>query len=223
MRIPVSIDTAKGKVTGSIATSWDDVTLTEYYQLVSWATESKDDQIKLYTILSGIEESVIAKCSNLSIKMLFDTHTTWLQEPGEIETRPMPKLIKWGDDYLSVPKNLRIKELGQLFAIDALFNEIALSDVKPPEKECKHMAASVSVFMYQELTGEEFFDVSKVEGLIDSIARLPVVEVYPVAFFFWSKLQQLQRSEEKDLEEQPQAKNWLQEVRSWISSVTSQQ
>lgn len=190
MRIPIKIKKDSKVYKGGVPTGWDDINLSEFYDLVDWSVNGKQDMVALYSILTGIPRDVLFNCSKISIKTLIDRNTQWMVEIGNLHKLPIPKTIEFRGKTVDVPKDLRSKKsIGVLFAVEQKLKEIESEEI-PTGKSKKRDALLVSFFMYEEITGEEF-DGEKAGELLPDIYKLPVTEVYPIAVFFSNALRKL--------------------------------
>lgn len=201
MRAPIKIED-KGQIyKGSVPTSWDDITLKEFYKFSEFSLKPRKDFIQFYADMTGIPYEILYKSREGSVQTSIDALTAWLwQNPGdaELHKRPVPKtfkiLIGIHEKIVTVPKNLELKQLGQKYAISYYFQELKKTVKSQTEFALERAAGIIAIFMFQEFTGKEDFNLEEALLYKWRIMDLPATQMIPLSVFFWNHFIELARS-----------------------------
>lgn len=233
MKVPIKIPTEKKTFRGHLPTSWDDVSLKTWWDILGWMTALKvidnkpapdgEDMAKLWGLLCGIPWNAVARCTNLSMGTVFETHAGFImKELGELEKRPLPDTIEIDGKDVKVPRDLKnVKELIQLFDFEAEVDRVMKDkSLTLPQQNLKRDCLAIAFFMYQEIKGTKKYDGKKALKMADSFAKMPVTQAVPITVFFWKKLRLLMPSGNNGFTKNLPKKKSRQGLTGWLGQAT---
>lgn len=170
--IPVKIADIKT----NIPTSWDEITLGQYIDLVNY----KDDLgvIRLLSIVSGVSYNVLLNIdSDKFDERILDT-MEFIKEPINIHDFKDSDEIKINGKVIKVP-NPSTQTIGQKLLMQSKVRIAQGNNTMHAELVCD----AVAIYLQPLIDGTEFDD-SRIEEIKRIVYSLPLVDVYPVGSFF---------------------------------------
>lgn len=193
MRAPIKIKTKDETYNGTVPTTWDDITLEEFYTFSKFAMKTKKDFVQFYADMTGIPYEILFKSREGSVQTSIDALLSFLfkdTKSAQLEKRRIPVtfkiLIGLNKRLVTVPRNLELKQLGQKYALTLHFEDLKKTIKDPVDFQLHRAAGIIAIFMFQEFTGKADFDLDQALLYKWRVMKLPAVEMVPLAVFFWN-------------------------------------
>jgi len=221
MKAPLSIRSAGHKIKFSLPTSWDDVTLREFYDFTKWAIKEPKDMVELYAMMSGIDYETLCNVSEQSAVTTFDVCLQFLYDGKlDITKLPVPETVQIMNGIhkkdIEVPKELVFKQLAQRLIVNQQIDKITnLEEFDPIGWQRERAVICIYVMLWQELTGLDKFDLDKAMKFEEAILNMPCTQAIPLAVFFWNRLNGSTSNGVKSLQKKPAWMKLLQILINW--------
>lgn len=201
MSAPIEIKTKEKTYQARVPTSWSEVTLEQFYKWAAWAEQKTNrDWIKFYEIFTGLPYEILAQ---VRVGSIIETLDAWLEfifkntKDAELHKYPVPEFLEMTiglhKKSMRVPRQIEQKQLGQKYALQLAFEELREAHKNEPEYQLERAAMAIAVFMYQEITDSQDFNLEFAKTYIPRIKKLPADKAIPIAVFFWNSYMELRR------------------------------
>ena len=184
MSLPIIIRGKDQSYSCRIPTSWNDVNIRQYFEILKWSLTDKDP-VRLYSILTGIDYDIMFQCQEYAVSEVIDKHTEFIREDPNVHTKK-PDFVDIRGKKIEVPKTLSVKPLGVILGLESEFSEINKIEDEY-EKQIKSLCTSVAYVLCEAISGKAH-DNEEADKLIPEIEQLPVTTVMPLALFFWRNI-----------------------------------
>ena len=191
-----------GKFPTEMATSWEELTLEQFYRLELWRETKEQNLIEALAILTDIPFAVWNKSSYGDFKNVVLPALSWLSDFPKIRKIRMKDEIEIMGKVIKIPKNAAFETLGQKVAVDqknAYYYNLYKGD--NIRINFYQMTYAMAAYVSPLISGSDF-DIEHSEIVQLEIQRMPALEVLPICAFFmkksadsidWSKVFQPQR------------------------------
>lgn len=198
----------------SVPQSYGELTLGQFLEL----RKCKDDEVEIFTILSGINRSKFELSKDLSLDIKLSGYLNFLTRPFSDELFLVPDFIFISGKKYPVPKSLAENTYGQKIALQ---NHIVETE-KNGGNEIDAYAFVIALYMQPIVTGKPY-DIDEVEKLVPEIMNCKVQEVWPLAGFFLSNFEKLLKENLKGLATRQAVKSYRQGLIDSKNSVSFRQ
>lgn len=220
MRVPLIISVEGEDKKFSVPTSWSDMTAREAFRYLDWLENTPENIMRMYEIMTGLDEETISKCKNMDVVNLIDRNLSFIwSEKAPFGKKKIPEYIVYKESMVKVPGDIWFKEFGQFIFFENEHKNIISDDIPKLEKTIRSSCLVCAVYMYQELTREKNFDSDKVGRIAKEFEKMPAVEVLPISIFFWKRYRKLRNGGRTIFPRRPLFKRKMQAFKDWIGSV----
>lgn len=161
----------------SCPTSWKDVTVKQFQELKAW---DKKDFIKLLSIITGVEYSIIFKTSELDVDTKLLPFLEFLKKPLDVNNLPAVSFLTIEGKQYDIPKNLDRYSFGQ--KIDATN---AINDAIEKTGDVYNYISKVVAIYMQPIVQNRDYKTTEAVEFKSVIDKCSIVEAYTVASFFF--------------------------------------
>lgn len=174
MKAPFFFMTGKGKKKFELPTSWKEVTLRQFIEIVNTENIGNKPDV-LLQILTGIDAKQWRRMKGGEIAF-YEEKLTWISEGGVIDVKklPIPKYLVLEGKQVEVPKELTEIPWGAHLDSKNLLENQDFFDSMP---------AILGAFLYCAYSGKKY-DSEEADKLGPICEQLPCLEAYSVANFF---------------------------------------
>ncbi len=179
-----------GQEKKQMPTSWHDITVRQYYEIVKWREDirrgSPPNMVRLYAILLNVPYHIMKKVEVHSIKHVIEINIDWLQEP--VPQIKKPRKVTIDQKEITVPKDIEQIEFGQFIAVETELRNV----VRAKGKEFQRMSAVLSIFLYNQLSDDQF-TINRSKKIRPLINDMKFIEAYSLELFFWNRFKKLKQ------------------------------
>jgi hypothetical protein len=161
----------------SIPTSYEELTVRQFV-----AISKTTDLVDILSILSDIPREDWLNCSDIDIDITLAPWLAWLNIKKDWTALKPPQSIKLGERNIDIPRNLRVHTWGQKLLLEKIWRSVVNGQVN----EADTIAESVAIYL-QPAICESKFDDNKIDEVKEIINKLAIVDIYPIASFFFAK------------------------------------
>lgn len=159
--------------------SWEEITIKQWLDL---REIDFTDICSILAVLTGIDRDIWFSSTEVSdIEQNVIPQLEFLADPIDLTKVPLPKTVTIGGKQIEVPTDIGLKTYGQkiIFQREMLKYADAGGDFK-----IEFMPRALAIYLCPE---EKFTDAAAIEYQKE-VEQMKVVEAYPVACFFLSRL-----------------------------------
>lgn len=171
----------------SIPTSYEELTVQQFV-----AISKTTDLVDILSILSDIPRGDWLNCSDIDIDITLAPWLAWLNIKKDWAALQPPQSIKVGERVIVVPRNLRVHTWGQKLLLEKIWRSVVNGQVN----EADAISESVAIYLQPAISNSKFDD-NKIDEVKAIINELPIVDIYPIASFFFAKFIQSSKSKAK--------------------------
>ncbi len=172
-----------------VASSWDDLTFTQYYE----SFNLEGDLFKTVSLCSGIDYETLKKSNIEGIESIISA-IQFIRVPHKWET----PVLKCGPYDLPINNkgqfNIQYESLAQFEDSRAILSKLGSAIVgKNPVEQAKIMAASYPdvISIYLQKIRDKDYSINKAQAMIPEIWKMNAREVVTLGSFFMIKLSRL--------------------------------
>lgn len=165
----------------NIPMKWEEVTASQFIRIKRLKPEQ--NEIDLIQAVTGMERNILKHLTLDEVDNLVDVLSFISDQTIDPKNYPMPKELVIDGKTISMPINISKEEwIQRVYFEMAVIPEANKNDGVITESICH----AVAVYVQPKLTGKAFDDES-LAPIIEMVGNLPVVQVYPIAYFFLSE------------------------------------
>ncbi len=176
-----------GKFKVKMKTSWEELTLEDFYRLELWRETKEQDLIRALAIISDLPYEIWNKSSYGDFKHIVLPAMVWMSDTPKLRRIRMKDEIKIMDKLIKIPKNAEYETLGQKVAIDQKIAKYAEQYADSPTCAAFYQMSYAMAVYVSPLISEKDFDIEHSEIVQLEIQGMPFFEVYPICSFFLKK------------------------------------
>jgi len=174
--------TDEGKIKIQAKSSWDEVTFSEFLQIEKASKEL--DSITIFSILTGIDFSVIANSKDKELPKVLSEVTKSIYDNPVWENIAVPKDLLLNGTPYKVPTDLENITFGQRVLISQLYRD--------NDNIHEAMPRAVAIIMIPSIFGQYDTDTqNKVKEVTTWVENSSAVPTYGAAQFFFQKSPEL--------------------------------
>jgi len=211
-----------GTVPFSVPTSWDEVTVDQFFKLSKCDPK---DYIAIVAVLSGLSYKKIELCKELDIDLQLAPHIEWTKEVIAWDKLNPPREVVFNLKVIKVSTDLELESFGQKVVYEQMLKEfITNAKGDTEDKRTADMAQIIpygfSVYFCSKYYGKDF-SKALVNTFMSTVMDLPIMTVYPIGAFFLRKYSGYGNLMRKDLKLKSILTKFRPALKNLIPSVFS--
>ncbi len=160
-----------------VPSCWEEVTTKQYIELVM--STDHEDYIAPFAILVGMDINKIKQTKSYDLENTIFSVIDFLGQGVEAwKEKELPKFIRVNEKLIEIPTKLGLLTLAQSIALRTRIDSVEYLD--------EAIAYACAIYL-QPLYDDGPFDRDKAAKLEEHILKMPIVDTYPVGFFFLEK------------------------------------
>lgn len=181
--IKLKIELQSGIKKVSMPMNWDEIDLATLVRIETEFQYKRDNIIKLFSILTGIEMDILSEASGTDIDIQLLDICRFIWSPPKWKDLPPPKTIILGSRKVECKYDFKTTTLGQKLLMDQIIHQYDSPIEAFPEV--------ISVFLQPTIDGK--FDLDKARALLPDIKKLSAEVGYSYGQFFFLRSRNLKR------------------------------
>lgn len=170
-----------------LPTSWDEVSMKQYYQ-IELLRKNKGDLVEALPIITDIPLAIWNKCNLANYKSHVLPNIQWIKKDVLWRKIKMATELKFEDKVIEIPLNLEFETLGQKVAVDQKMEYYSLHFKDDLIRMGFYQMTYIIAAYISPKISEEKFSVNYTDEIQLKVMSLPAVEIIPIGNFFLSSL-----------------------------------
>ena len=209
-------------------TDWDEITFEQYIQMMKVFNSHEDIKMRELLVLSiftGISATDWAQATADQQNIIFEC-LKFLNEAPKIDQIKAPKHFIYKDNQYPIPRDLEQLTYRQMVTIQGIFQIVTMNweeqkknegDKMPDWWVIQEWPRLVAYGMQPIIDGVVQVDEARAEELANDFKQMPVLDIYPIANFFFAKTLKFKLHGVKDLQETTKEKKEKPILKGWRS------
>jgi hypothetical protein len=166
----------------SVPGSWEECSV-RIYQDIERACPLHDDPVKIFSVMTRTSYTGLLETAHEDLEAAIYQATAFIHQTQSFRSAPLPKAIKLRGRNIILPTELQRLTIGQNFQIRQ-----AMEQAKKKEETLETLLSLATAVFLQPIVDGGEWNYTKAKELEQEILELNIFEIYPIGFFFLSKL-----------------------------------
>jgi hypothetical protein len=180
-------DKDKKKIKLSAPTSWDELTLE---QLIQIETMKKNDVLKLFCILTGLDMSIAENSKDKNLEAAVWQIVNFIANPPDWDSLAIPPIFQIGKEFAKTPLKYSSLTVGQNILISQTILNVEDLVTKIPE---------VLAIIFQPIIDKGEFDSKRLEEIKEEVKKSNGLGAFAIGRFFFQNTKLIKAVGIKDL------------------------